>query len=83
MARKKKAEEIGKTCPACQRKVDGFTNGAGAGNSHSRYVDAYICSGCGTTEAFKGFFWSAHCPPNLIEASARRRKMSVRDLVSM
>jgi hypothetical protein len=26
-------------------------------NAYSRYVDAFICSACGTREAFEGFFW--------------------------
>lgn len=70
-------------CPACFQIKEGFTGKVGAGNAFSRYVDVYICSDCGRREAFEKFFWSKTCPASLLRISAKRRGMSVRDLVSL
>jgi hypothetical protein len=47
----------GVTCPACE----GWLKPEVAHNSHSRFAEHYICSACGTREAFDGFFWLDNC----------------------
>lgn len=42
-------------CPRCGEKM----REDDAENSLSRYADVYICSGCGTDEAMRGFTGSA------------------------
>jgi len=41
-------------CPACEKQWLHLTQ---ARNAKSRYCDLYICTPCGTKEAFHGFFW--------------------------
>ena len=77
-----KTKDDPKRCPACFKHPEGFTGGAGAGNAHSRYVDVYICSDCGRREAFEKFFWAATCPASLLRISAKRRGMSVKELIA-
>lgn len=43
-----------KTCPACGVNP---LHEEEVMNSLSRYCKAYICSECGMSEAFNGFFW--------------------------
>lgn len=59
-------------CPACRKKVPGFTGDVGAGNSYSRFATVYICSGCGVQEALQGFFWRGHCPAHQKKPHHRR-----------
>lgn len=55
--------EYNRKCPACREnkiivtisETDKKENLAF--NSWSRYTDKYICSDCGTREAFEGYFW--------------------------
>lgn len=61
------------TCPACLYVKDSFNAGAGPGNSYSRYASQYICSECGTKEAFEGFFWRNKCDPRKIKEHHREK----------
>lgn len=70
-------------CPACFKSTPEFKGEAGAGNSMSRYVDIWICSDCGTREAFEGFFWSAHCPGASMRIAAKKRGISIKQLAAM
>jgi rubredoxin len=58
-------------CPACGEIKPLFKARAGHGNSYSRYADKYICSECGTKEAFEGFFWRERCPKRYIKPHHR------------
>lgn len=64
-------EPAGKLCPACLVRKTTFKGEAGAGSAFSRYASIYICSACGTKEAFEGFFWRAHCDAHLIKPHHR------------
>jgi hypothetical protein len=72
-----------KHCPACFQPKEGFTGAVGPHNSMSRYVDEYICSDCGTREAFEGFFWKDTCPAPFIRKAAKRRGVTVQTLLTM
>ena len=41
-------------CPACEMNV---LKQPFALNAYSRYARSWICTSCGTREAFTGFFW--------------------------
>lgn len=58
-------------CPACESVKPLFKARAGHGNAYSRYADRYICSECGTREAFEGFFWRAWCLKRYVKAHHR------------
>lgn len=49
-------QRLGAQCPACH----GLLREPEVMNSLSRYCSAYICSDCGTREAFEGFFWQSN-----------------------
>jgi Zn ribbon nucleic-acid-binding protein len=44
----------GAVCPACE---DDWLHPETIRNCRSRYCDLYICTPCGTKEAFQDFFW--------------------------
>lgn len=62
------------TCPACFSVKAFFTGSVGRGNSYSRYATTYICSDCGTKEAFEGFFWRHRCNPVLIKDHHKEKR---------
>lgn len=45
-------DDLAQNCPACKNPI------IPPHASMSRYVNLFICSGCGIKEAAKGFFWA-------------------------
>lgn len=73
-----------KLCPACK---ENYLDPVEVRNALSRYCKKYICSECGTREAFEGFFWDKkgitklknHCNKVLVKLSSLSQDTTLAD----